>query len=80
MTKRIDWVDNMKAIAIFLVVVGHYVNAPMARAYIYSFHMHLFFLLAGLLFSLKDQGSLKTLVGKRLRTLAVPYFIFESLK
>jgi fucose 4-O-acetylase-like acetyltransferase len=81
-TKRIDWVDNMKAIAIFLVVVGHYFtdNTLPARAYIYSFHVHLFFLVAGLLFSQKDQGSLRTVVAKRIRTLAVPYLIFESLK
>lgn len=80
MTKRIDWVDNMKAIAIFLVVAGHYVNTPMAHAYLYSFHVHLFFLVAGLLFSRKDQGPLKAVVTKRIRTLAVPYLIFESLK
>ncbi|MDP6046213.1 MAG: acyltransferase family protein [Phycisphaerae bacterium] len=81
---RIAWIDNMKAIAIYLVVVGHYVYQPHnqspGQAYIYSFHMHLFFLLAGLLFSHKDQGSLKEVVRRRIRTLAVPYFIFELLK
>jgi acyltransferase len=80
MTKRIDWVDNMKAVAIFLVVAGHYVNTPVAHAYLYSFHVHLFFLVSGLLFSRKDQGPLKNVVTKRLRTLAAPYIIFESLR
>jgi len=80
MKERIAWVDNMKAVAIFLVVAGHYVNAQLARAYIYSFHVPLFFLVSGLLFSRKDPGSLKEVVTRRLRTLGIPYIIFETLR
>jgi len=83
-TRRIGWIDNVKAVAIFLVVAGHYLHKPQdqsaAQAYIYSFHVHLFFLAAGLLFARKDRGPLKTVVIKRIRTLAVPYAIFETLK
>jgi len=42
--------------------------------------MHLFFLVAGLLQARKAPGPLKPFVVRRIRTLAVPYFIFESLK
>jgi len=76
---RIHWLDNMKAVAILLVVAGHYVDEPVARAYIYSFHMHLFFLVSGLLSASDTRRTLATVVKRRARALIVPYFIFSLL-
>lgn len=54
---RIIWIDNAKAIAILLVVVGHIIqfmyspegfDQNIVFRYIYAFHMPLFFLLSGL--------------------------------
>ena len=62
--KRIEWLDDIKGVAIALVVAGHVaatmrnittgcVQSTMQVAFdfIYSFHIPLFFVLAGLTFS-----------------------------
>lgn len=78
MSKRYDFVDNMRAIAIVLVVVGH---APgigtTAVTIIYGFHMPLFFFISGLLLR-SDKLSLG--IGAYLamlwKSLLLPYFFF----
>ena len=66
--KRIEWLDNLKALAIFLVVLGHTglegqsEIISMIRTWIYEFHMPLFFWLSGISFSVvlnKDGKSVK---------------------
>lgn len=74
---RIYWIDTIKAIGIFLVVFGHYVDTPVVKAYVYSFHMELFFFVAGLVYSGKDR--FRVLLLKRTRTLILPYFIFSGM-
>ena len=49
-TKRIDFIDVAKGIAIFLVVYGHTYDGRNLHLFIYSFHMPLFFFISGLLF------------------------------
>ena len=46
---RYPWVDHLKALGIFLVVVGHTAVPPAQHRWIYAFHMPLFFLLSGFL-------------------------------
>lgn len=51
MKRRIELIDVAKAVTIFLVILGHTtgnLETPMYRRVLYSFHMPLFFLLAGL--------------------------------
>lgn len=57
--QRLDWLDIAKGIAILLVIVGHTVNNPSPiRTIIFSFHMPLFFILAGYTFRIKPWGEL----------------------
>lgn len=44
---RLDWVDVAKGIAILLMVIGHEVQNQHIHAFIFSFHMPLFFILSG---------------------------------
>jgi acyltransferase len=74
---RITWIDNAKAVAIILVVFGHYVDTPMVKAYVYSFHMHLFFFLSGFLFT--KNTTFIELIKKRSKNILLPYFIFSFL-
>lgn len=71
-SKRIDYIDIMKAIGIISVVVGHY-WAPSVLGYIiWSFHMPLFVMISG--YFLKDGISVSRL-KKLCKSYLVPYSI-----
>ena len=56
---RISAYDIAKGIGVILVVFGHMNTYPtILQKIIYSFHMPLFFLLAGLVFSYKPGGGI----------------------
>lgn len=72
-SKRLDWIDIAKGIAIILVIVGHTVPNPSPlRHAIFSFHMPVFFILAGYTFRPKPWREL--LSGSVSRLLA-PYVV-----
>ncbi|WP_284653591.1 acyltransferase family protein [Flavobacterium terrisoli] len=71
---RINWVDQVKGITIFLVVYAH--NFPFNEKYIYGFHMPLFIMISG--FFHPKAPQLKDLT-KRLSTIIIPYFIWSLL-
>lgn len=74
---RIYWYDNLKAIAIFLVIFGHFVDNHMMQNYVYSFHMELFFFISGIFHS--SRYSFKQTSINKFKTLLIPYFIFSGL-
>ncbi len=76
--KRIAWIDNAKAIGIFLVVLGHLPVPEYLATYIYSFHMPLFFFLSGLVFKGRESTVL-AFARTRSRTLLIPYVVFGVL-
>jgi acyltransferase len=84
------WVDALRAIAIFFVVFGHMLGSFLfgeasgisrwLLVYILSFHMPLFFFLSG--FLLKEEtlhSAFITYLGKRFRSIMIPYFVFAFL-
>jgi fucose 4-O-acetylase-like acetyltransferase len=73
MKLRVEWIDIAKGIAIILVVLGHTLSSSNPLwAIIYSFHMPLFFLLAGYTFKVKDN---KTVIKSSAIRLLVPYAV-----
>lgn len=78
-TKRLNWIDWAKAIAITFVVFGHIPEERDAFLlhYITFFHMPLFFFISGYL-TKKEYFNKKTL-KKYWHTLVVPYFIYNIL-
>ncbi|MEI2511971.1 acyltransferase [Acinetobacter soli] len=91
---RKDWVDYAKAIGIALVVFGHvlrglhdsgiYLSEGFFKtldSIIYSFHMPLFFFLAGLFFvsSLQKRGKKEFLLSK-VDTIVYPYIIWSVIQ
>ena len=71
--KRIDWLDIAKGITMILVIVGHTVNNPSpVRDIIFSFHMPLFFILAGYTFRVKPW---KEVILSSFARLLVPYVL-----
>jgi len=86
--KRLEYVDYAKALAIFLVVLGH-TNTngaldPAAPDYlyvdlIYAFHMPLFIMLGGFFIRPKETYSLagwRHFLARNFLALMVPYFIW----
>ncbi len=71
---RINWIDQVKGITIFLVVYGH--NFPFCEKYIYSFHMPLFIMVAGFFHpAVSNFDNLK----KRVTSILVPYFLWSFI-
>ncbi len=76
---RIEWVDILKGLAILLVVVGHmgYAEGTVnpGRMLIYSFHMPLFFMLAGYTaaLSFSHNANLPKFIYRRFLSVMVPY-------
>ncbi|MEA3467359.1 MAG: acyltransferase [Thermodesulfobacteriota bacterium] len=94
MKQRISWVDYAKGIAIILVVYAHLLSSGLhaglaipenffllSDSTVYSFHMPLFFFLAGLFArqSLLKRGSWKFFVSK-FRFIAYPYLLWSFLQ
>lgn len=94
---RESWIDSWKGMLIFLVVLGHVIGgiryyvgesafAVLDHIYtfIYLFHMPAFFLLAGVLSSLKfkvqglgsEDSQTRSFVLQKFRRLMVPYFVW----
>lgn len=63
-------IDIMKGIAILLVILGHFESIPDIKHWITSFHMPLFFIIAG--YFHKPQFNYDTL-SKDIKRLVIPY-------
>ena len=80
---RIEWIDYAKTLGIWLVILGHILNAgrPIEaelHTIVYSFHMPFFFLVSGLLFGTKDM-SFGRFVMAKIKTLIIPYILLNVL-
>lgn len=76
---RVVWIDNAKAIGIFLVVLGHLKLPHWLTYQIYAFHMPLFFFLSGYTFQARGNADAAPFLIKKARALLAPYFIFSFL-
>lgn len=75
-TKRVEWIDICKAIAIYFMVLCHVGVRKETSIFVHAFHMPIFFILSGLCFNEMKNSSVIKFTKKRLKTLIVPYFIF----
>ena len=75
MTKqRLEYIDIIKGIGIFLVVLGHVTTNQNAYHFIYAFHMPLFFIIEGMF--LHDKPGF---IRKQAKSLLLPYISFGLL-
>lgn len=72
--QRLLWADQTKGIGIFLMVYAH--NFPIFEYYIYTFHMPLFFFVAGMFHPKKSSSES---IVKRAKTILIPYFLWGSI-
>ena len=73
--KRIEWIDIAKGIGMILVVYGHTSIPKYISNWIYSFHMPMFFIIAGMLFTPKGTDFYLFLKHK-FKGLVIPYLFF----
>src|SRR5437879_3196965 len=89
---RIAWIDAAKGLAIILVVFGHVLGGVLARGwishvavatavydFIYSFHMPLFFLIAGALSIRGIRATPTRALLSRIGSIAWPYLLWGIL-
>ena len=74
--KRIEWVDIAKGVAILLVCLGHRDIPESMSDWIYSFHLPLFFFLAGYTTRFESYPNFRAYAIRKVRVLLVPYFVF----
>ncbi|MEE0059747.1 MAG: acyltransferase family protein [Acutalibacteraceae bacterium] len=81
--KRLDWIDIMKALMIFAIVLGHSFTGEdrgdnMLKQYLYSFHVPAFFFVSGFVYKNKAE-SFGAFAIKKLKGLMIPYYIFAII-
>lgn len=75
-SKRELWADYARGICILLVIIGHSsVPSLFTKAFIYSFHMPLFFFVSGYFFKDESDGMISFVKHKAISYL-LPYFIY----
>ena len=77
MSRRIKYVDICKGFGILLMIAGH-IRGGDLQAWIYSFHMPLFFIISGLTFS-GENNKRSDLLYKYTRNMMWPYFTFSII-
>ncbi len=76
---RIRWIDVARGLGIIIVIYAHTLSADSLRYLFYSFHMPLFFFLAGIIFHHKKNEQFLPMLKKNIKTILVPYFFFAVL-
>lgn len=76
---RITWLDNLRAIGIFMVILGHMNLDNYVWQYLHSIAMPIFFFVSGYLFNQRNCGSFRQFFWKKCRTIIVPYLFFAIL-
>lgn len=80
-TDRIDWIDTLKAIGLFFVVLGHTVGIDVwLHNYIFSFHIPLFFFISGYLVKPESLTyDFSWILRRHFRSLILPYWVFGTI-
>ena len=76
---RMDALDIAKGIGIIFVIFAHVNYTPELLVLIYSFHMPLFFILSGVMFSREKYPTFRAYAAHRWKNLIVPYLLFSFL-
>ncbi|MBQ6078719.1 MAG: acyltransferase family protein [Muribaculaceae bacterium] len=75
---RIAWIDTARGLGLLAVFIGH-LNVPYASAWVYTFHMPLFFFLSGLLYPGCEKYSFTQFAWRRFKGLVIPYFTLGAV-
>lgn len=90
MGKRLEYIDNLKGLAILMVVIGHVIqflyspdnfDSNIVFRVIYSFHMPLFFILSGFVttFAMEPETNIGIKIRKRFVQLIIPFIFWGGI-
>ena len=79
--ERIVWIDQLRGLAFFFVVLGHLPVDKTFKSWIYSFHMPIFFFITGFNYNIEKLAQTKPLdyLKKLCLRLLVPYVWMQLL-
>lgn len=72
---RVIWIDQLRALAFYAVILGHLNVGDNLRVWLYSFHMPLFFMISGFILNIEkiQKASFRDYASKLSKKLLVPY-------
>lgn len=77
--KRWDYNDLAKSLGMLAILWGHIRLTGWSNAFVYAWHIPLFFFLSGMVFDKSKYANFKTFLIKKVKSLLVPYVIFSFL-
>lgn len=81
--QRVKYVDNIKAVAMLLVIAGHIrFISPGLKQWIYAFHVPLFFFASGLVSRFHEEHTLQyemKFLYKKIETLLIPFLLWALI-
>lgn len=76
--KRLDYIDIAKALGMLTIMWGH-IAVGKSVTFVYAFHIPLFFILSGMVFTQNKYPDFKSFVKRRIQTLIIPYIIYSFI-
>lgn len=76
---RVSWIDCAKGIATVLMILGHTWFTESLKAFFYTFHMPLFFILSGYTFRFEKNINTRSFFAKRIKPIVAYYILFAAL-
>lgn len=79
--ERVVWIDQLKGVAFFFVILGHMGIPATLESWIFSFHMPIYFFITGLHFNIDKLAQQKPLdyLKKLAQRLLIPYVWLQLL-
>lgn len=85
-TNRIEWIDMMRGIGMFLVICGHVFKPAGLNLWvkwIYSFHMPMFFMISGAVCYIQSQNkeyfNPEKFISKKIQQIIIPYLCLNFI-
>ena len=71
--ERLLWLDQLRGIAMFFVVIGHVALPKSVNTYIYAFHMPIFFMISGMTHRANKYPTFSACVKDKAKKLLLPH-------
>lgn len=77
--QRIEWIDLVRGFGILLVIFGHASIEEHFSLWLHAFHMPLFFVVSGYLYSENRKGTTLGYIGRKAKAQLLPYAVWGIL-